>query len=188
MNIRGKARSISMDFETGDLLVTFSTRMCREELQAQYDRIKSADNLEIKAVRYRERRSLDANAYFHVLVGKIAESLSISKPRAKNLLIGRYGQPELLEDGTEVVLKSNIPVTTMLEQELLHCRACGVKMENGQEMVIYKVLRGSHTYNTKEMSCLIDGTVQDAKELGIETIPPDELARMVGRWHGKETV
>ena len=36
-------------------------------------------------------------------------------------------------------------------------------------------MRGSHTYDSKEMSRLIDGTVSEAKELGIETMPLDEL-------------
>ena len=46
-------------------------------------------------------------------------------------------------------------------------------------MVIYQVYRGSHTYDTKEMSILIGGTVQEAKDLDIETMPPDELERMM---------
>ena len=46
----------------------------------------------------------------------------------------------------------------------------------------YKIYRGSHTYDTKEMSVLIDGTVADAKELGIETLPPAELQAMKERW------
>jgi hypothetical protein len=36
------------------------------------------------------------------------------------------------------------------------------------------------------MSILIDGTVQEAKDLGIETIPPAELARLVKAWKPRE--
>ena len=32
------------------------------------------------------------------------------------------------------------------------------------------------------MSTLIDGTVAEAKELGIETMPPAELAKMMAAW------
>jgi hypothetical protein len=32
------------------------------------------------------------------------------------------------------------------------------------------------------MGILIDGTVSEAKNLGIETIPPDKLERMLGAW------
>jgi hypothetical protein len=43
-------------------------------------------------------------------------------------------------------------------------------------------LRGSHTYDTKEMSRLIDGVVEAAKELGIETLTPEQLERMKAAW------
>lgn len=41
------------------------------------------------------------------------------------------------------------------------------------------MLRGSSTYDTAEMSALIDGLVSECKEQGIETIPPQELERMM---------
>lgn len=140
--------------------------------------------LSIKAVKYREKRSLNANAYFHVLVGKLADALNISKPRCKNLLLHRYGQPYLLDDGSEAVVKSNVPVFQMLEQEQMHFFPCGSKVENGQELTFYKIRRGSHTYDTKEMSILIDGTVEECKEQGIETLPPEQIERMKAMWKG----
>ena len=57
--------------------------------------------------------------------------------------------------------------------------------ENGKEVVFYRIYRGSSTYDSKEMSLLIEGTVSDAKDLGIETIPPDELERMMLMWGKK---
>ena len=66
----------------------------------------------------------------------------------------------------------------MLEQEFLHCRAIGSVEENGKEIIFYKIYGGSHTYDTREMSILIDGTVQEAKDLGIETMTPDQIEEM----------
>jgi hypothetical protein len=43
-------------------------------------------------------------------------------------------------------------------------------------------MRGSHTFNTKEMSRLIDGTIEEAKELGIETATPEQIRRMMAAW------
>jgi hypothetical protein len=40
------------------------------------------------------------------------------------------------------------------------------------------MLRGSHDMNATEMSALIELAVQDAKELGIETLTPQELQHM----------
>lgn len=41
------------------------------------------------------------------------------------------------------------------------------------------MLRGSSTYDTAEMSTLINGLVEECKDLGIETMTPQELERMM---------
>ena len=52
--------------------------------------------------------------------------------------------------------------------------------ENGLDM--YILFKQTHTLNREEMSHLIDGTVYEAQALNIETLPPDELARMMNRY------
>ena len=175
----GKLKEPIIDFRSGRLTVLFEPN---EDFRDAYEKYKDCDKLSFEIKKYRAKRSLDANAYFHVLSGKIADELSISKQRSKNILIGRYGQPELLDDGSPALLKTNIPVNKMLEQETLHCFPCGSKMENGIELTFYRIYRGSHTYDTKEMSILIDGTVQEAKELGIETMTPKQLQEIKEKW------
>lgn len=177
MELTGKAVGASLDFDTNRFRITFEVNE-NDIVKAEYDRLKSYDKLKIKAVKYTQRRSLDANAYFHALVGKIADALTISKAKAKNVLICKYGQPQLLPDGDIMVYKTNAPEEFMWEQESIH--AVPVKYE--EKATFYKIYRGSHTYDTKEMSILIDGTVADAKELGIETITPTEIAEMKERW------
>lgn len=128
----------------------------------------------------RNKRSLNANAYFHVLMGKIAEKLKISKQRAKNLLLAKYGQREILEDGPLIIsILSNVD---MLEREDIHCVPVGYGEVNGKDFTHWAVLKPSHEYDTKEMAELIDGTIEDAKELGIETLSPAELERMKAAW------
>lgn len=41
---------------------------------------------------------------------------------------------------------------------------------------------GSSTYDTKQMSRLIDNIVQDCQAVGIETLTPDKLALLVEEW------
>lgn len=177
MELTGKAVGASLDFDTNRFRITFEVNE-NDVVKSEYDKLRSYDKLKIKAVRYTQRRSLDANAYFHVLVSKIADALTISKAKAKNVLICKYGQPQLLPDGSIMVYKTNAPEEFMWEQESIH--AIPVKYE--EKATFYKIYRGSHTYDTKEMSVLIDGTVADAKELGIETVTPTELAEMKERW------
>lgn len=177
MEFTGQVVGLVKDWRTGQMVITFSVNE-EEVIKEHFDKLRGYDKLKIKAVRYTQRRSLDANAYFHVLVGKIADVLTISKAKAKNVLICKYGQPQLLPDGNIMVYKTNAPEEFMWEQESIHC--IPVKYED--KATFYKVYRGSHTYDTKEMSVLIDGTVSDAKELGIDTATPAELAEMKERW------
>ncbi len=175
----GRLMQPIIDYVTGKLTALI---VMNEDFRQAYEELKDCKKLSIEIKPYREKRSLNANAYFHVLCGKIADKLSTSKYRCKNILIGRYGQPELLDDGSQAILKTNIPTSKMLEQETLHCMPCGSKEENGIEITFYRVYRGSHTYNTEEMSILIDGTVQEAKDLGIETMTPDQIEEMKQKW------
>ena len=147
------------------------------------DEIRGMENkevtLEVKQVG--RKRSLSANAYFHVLVGKIADKLNVSKPRCKNILLGRYGQRWIEADRPVIIsVRSDID---MLEFENPHCIPVGHGQVQGKDFTHYAVIRGSHEYNTVEMSHLIDGTVQEAKELGIETLPATVLERMMKAWN-----
>ena len=178
----GRLRQPIIDWETKKMIALI---LLNEDFKQAYDELEGCEKLSIEIKPYREKRSLNANAYFHVLCGKIADKLSMSKYRCKNILIGRYGQPDLLDNGSQAILKTNIPTSQMLEQETLHCMPCGSKEENGIEITFYRVYRGSHTYNTEEMSILIDGTVQEAKDLGIETMTPDQIEEMKQKWKVK---
>lgn len=131
----------------------------------------------------KKHRSLDANAYFHVLVGKLAQAQTppISKARCKNKLIADYGQEEYI-DGQMVVIKSNLPPEKMCNVEYLHTDCVKITEENGKEVYFYKVYRGTHTYDSKEMAKLIDGTIQECKNVGIDTATPEEIARMEQLW------
>jgi hypothetical protein len=142
--------------------------------------------LDIKAVKHRKKRSLDANAYFHVLVGKLADALRTSKAECKNELICLYGQPELL-DGEQLVYTTKAPPEYMNKQELLHTICSRVSYdENGEKLYTYNIYRGTHTYDSREMAILIDGTVSECKEQGIETIPPKDLEKMLKEWKPKQ--
>jgi hypothetical protein len=145
-----------------------------------YDLYKYLDrDLDIDIKIHREKRSLNANAYFHVLVDKIAEASGVSHNEIHNQLIADYGQMD--EDVKSIILADEIPWQRLTN---LHLRPTNHvdTLDNGKLYRVYIVMRGSHTYDTKEMARLIDGTVSEAKEMGIETLPPKELERMKQLW------
>ena len=117
------------------------------------------------------------------MIGKIYDAMHISKPRCHNLMLRRYGQ-NLTIDGHGAYIR--IPDTEKAEEMALetseyHIRPTSqvVTGNDGMNYRTYIMLMGSSQYDTEKMSHLIDGLVDECKAAGIETLPPDELARMM---------
>lgn len=180
MKCTGKLVATVRDYMTNKFRITLEVNEA-DTVSSQYDSIKDID-LSITLEKHKRKRSLDANAYFHLLVGRIADEQRISKPRCKNILLGRYGQRET-ENGKPVVI-SVLSDIDMMEREDIHTIAIGYGTVGDKEFTHYAVIRGSRTYDSKEMSVLIDGTVEEAQAIGIETMTPDELLRMKSLWKG----
>lgn len=178
MEIKGRLLSANNDVLTGKVHITFAVD---KYALSSIESLKDID-LRIIAKKWCDSRSKDANAYFHVLVGKLADTLNISKIACKNMMIARYGQPDYLPNQTPIVIKTNIPPEQMIEQEFLHTNPCRSEIQNGEEIVFYKVYRASHTLDSKEFSILLNGVVEECKEQGIETIPPRELEELLKKW------
>ena len=178
MECTGRLTSVTKDILSGKLNVTFQIDT---EPVEELNVLGRMEQIDIKADKHRKRRSLDANAYFHVLVGKIAEKMIVSKARMKNILICMYGQPEVLPDGSPLIYKTNAPVEYMMELESIH----SIPVKYVDDATFYKIYRGSHTYDSYEMSKLIEGTVAEAIEKGIDVKTPDEIRRMVSAWQSR---
>lgn len=145
-------------------------------------------NLRIEVSEDLKPRSLTANKYFHKLIGLMADAMDppISKAHCKNLMLARYGQREMI-DGSPVKFSSEVEPKEMLEVEYIHLQPIGFGVANGKTFTHYAVIRGSHTYNTKEMSILIDGTVSEAQALGVPTLSPNEIERLKALWKSNQS-
>lgn len=139
---------------------------------------------EIEVKKPRKARSLSANAYFHVLVDKLAKTSNISFAACKNELITSYGVVDKVDD-VPLIYKTNAPPEYMREREELHCKYIKTG-DDGAHW--YRIYKGSHDYNSKEFSQLLEGTISECKDQGIETLTPIELERMLKEWEKhKET-
>lgn len=135
-------------------------------------------NLEVKE--YRRKRSLDSNAYAWTLIGKLAHSMGITPLEVYQNAIqnigGNYEVIPIKQEAADHFKK-------VWEAKGLGwpCVDMGVSKIPG-----YRNLRayyGSSTYDTQQMSQLIDNLVQDCKALDIETLPPDKLALLKEEWN-----
>lgn len=178
MTIRGEIVSVYPDITLDQVFIQIQTT---KAVMPEIESVRGIDaDIEIK--KHREKRSLSSNAYFHVLVDKIRQALNISMAECKNNLISEYGQVQMLPDGEQMIYKTNAPEEYMKQLETIHTKCVKVTEENGKNVYFYRVYRGSSTYNSEEMAKLIQGTVDEAKELGIETLTPAEIKAMNERW------
>lgn len=132
---------------------------------------------DIQVEKWSEKRSLQANAYFHVLVNLIAKETKSSEDDVKRALVLSYGTPSRGTDGKYDAVK--VSSGTDISKFYPYFRHIGMD-EAGLDMYIF--YKRTRDLNREEMGRLIDGAVYEAKGLNIETLPPDELARMMNRY------
>lgn len=142
------------------------------------DGLKSGKDYDVEIKEHREKRSLDANAYFWVLVDRLAEKTRIPKTDIYRSYIREIG------GNHEMVCVIDAAVDKLRrgwEHNGLGWQTDTMpsKIPNCTNVILYY---GSSTYNTRQMSHLIDMAVQDCQEQGIETLPPEKLAGMMEEW------
>lgn len=121
---------------------------------------------------HKPKRSLNSNSYLWELCTRIADTLRVTKEEVYVQELKRYGQSDL------VSVKSEIDVKGYFK----YYEEAGTSKLNGKDFTHYRVFKGSSEYDSREMAVLIDGVVQDAEELGIETLPPHEVEKLKTLW------
>jgi hypothetical protein len=169
--LSGKIQGLAQDFGTRrvTLMLTVNEDAAAKNL---YDDLHEADKLSIKIDKYREKRSLNANAYAWKLLTEIANVVRSSKDEVYLEMLKRYGQSEIIS------VLAHIPIGEYVK----YCEEAGESKLNGKLFKHYKVYKGSSEFDSREMSIFLDGVVSEAKEMGIQTMTPDEVARLKSLW------
>lgn len=170
--LSGTIQGVSVDYKTDNALLTLSISQKQSAINC-YDDLHLAEKLSIKIDRYREKRSLNANSYCWVLIGKIADILRISKDECYLTMLKRYGQGAVAKIPKKYVDYFKRSYKYHEEHE---------KLQDEENAQYFRFWVGSSHYNVEEMSIFIDGIVNEAKEMGIPTETPDEIARLKSLW------
>lgn len=117
---------------------------------------------------YKEKRSLDQNAYAWKLITEIGNVLRKSKEEVYLQMLKDYGQSEIVS-----ILSSINP-----KGYFKYYEEVGKGTVNNKEFTHYKIFKGSSEFDSKEASIFIDGIVQECKQLGISTLTPNEIAQL----------
>lgn len=177
MKFTGKLLSVNRDWQTGEYNITFS--MNEKECLAEVDKIKDFEKLSVEAKQYKRKRSLDANALLWACLSDIASVLRADKWEVYLTMLKRYGK------FTYICVKPNI--VEAVKAQWRECEEIGTININGQEAVQLLCYFGSSTYDTKEMSVLIDGVISEMKELGLELPPSGDIERAIKEYEKYHT-
>jgi uncharacterized protein YgiM (DUF1202 family) len=165
-------------FSNGDvaLLVTlpreYQSKVDDLNKLCESDKLKT---IEIKV--YKEKRSLDSNAYCWTLLNKIAKKLSTTDEEVYIQMLKRYGAKDYI-----AAPKESEEILSRVYKIVEPVKDC---MINNTKAVTYRLIRGSSSYDVTEMSQLINGVVEEAKALGIETATTEELNKLILEWGNK---
>lgn len=201
MDLKGRIENLYRDFKTGKWNILLSLENYpAEEINDLLD-----CEIAIRLNKCRNKRSLDANAYFYVLVNKIAERAKLSDIEVHDKLLSQ-NLAYVIENGAVDWIvadwKSNahrlvkLAVTEHGKQQFKYyydsLQDVALNKPNGEPYRdsegnpktsrIFWHIKGSHEMDSKEMARLIDATVDEAKDLGIETMTPTDIEKMKQMW------
>lgn len=123
-------------------------------------------------VEHRKKRSLNANSYMWALINEIANAMRLSKEEVYLQMLKDYGQSEVIS------LLSSINVDGYFK----YYEVIGESILNNKEFKHIRIFKGSSEYDTREMSILLQGVVEEANSLGIETMTKDEIEHLKELW------
>lgn len=130
---------------------------------------------------YKKKRSLDANAYYWVLCGKLAEVMNCSPEEIYRGHIKEIGNYETICIPTKAVKSF-----AKLWKSNHTGRQISTRKSKIPGCTTVLAYYGSSDFDTQQMSRLIDNCIQDCKAVGVETMTPAELDALVERWDAHE--
>lgn len=167
-----KARILDLAFS-----VTGKQRLTLEldsDFREQFDSLRE-NEVEVTVKRYRKKRSLDANAYAWLLIGKLSERMRLPKDEVYRQHIRELG-------GYETVCVQNEALPRL--RDIWERNGLGYQVETFPSKINgctnCNLYYGSSSFDTKQMSQLIDSLIESCKAVGIETLPPDKLELLKG--------
>lgn len=143
----------------------------RNDLPQLRQQLESGKVFNVEIKQHREKRSLDANAYMWVLLDKMAEKLPESKDELYEKMLVEYGVFETVSLKKEAV-------EVFIKQWAGPVKRLGSGFVKGKEFEHLRICFGSSSYDTKQMSRLLEGIVRECQDLGIETKTPAELLEL----------
>lgn len=182
MKLKGKIVSLDLDFVSHKPKITIQLTNQESILTEEFNKLQEEELLDIDIVKHREKRSLNANAYFHLLVNKLARVYNRTDEEMKTMLNLSYGTIATDESGK--VLGCKVPKGANIKTFYPYAKYYKTDKDNCDCYLFYKQ---TSTLNTLEFSKLLNGVVQEAKDAGIETLDEIELKQLMASYEASNS-
>ena len=177
--MRANISSVSLDLCSGKLLVQLLADRSAEGVLSEFT---EGQELEVNMKRYSPKRSTNANAYMWTLIGDLAHLMKTTSNEIYLTYIRDYGKrtvSPIEEDMAELMIQAWGEKGLGYIAERMPRDS---KLEGYVNIVFYF---GTHLYSKEEFSALLEQIVDDCKEHGIDTRPPEEIASLVEAYYAK---
>lgn len=185
--LTGKIQSVAFTVD-GKPLISFEVNEGQPALKTA-QKFKDCPKINIKLSEHKEGRSLNANAYYWCLIGKLSKALHISMNYCHNVMLRRYGVLETVDETPVYLL---FPDTDEAQKKVDEAETYHVKPtsnvrtgKDGKMYRTYMLLKGSHEFTTAEMAALISGLRDECTNVGISVETPDEIANLLSLMGGR---
>lgn len=163
--MRAKLTNLSFSLNRESVLTITTRDDCREIWDNLHD-----TEVEVSIKKFKPKRGLSANALYWSTLAELARVLGYSNNAMHNIMLRKYGFPEIYDDEIVYVM---LPDTEEVEKKTLEDKSNHLRPTNqikpGKKgpYRAYMLMRGSSTYSTEEFSRLLDGLLEDSREVGI---------------------
>ena len=168
--ITTKTESFAWSADAAGMILSLRTPEARRIAES----VKQGKPYTVEIKEYRKKRTLDQNSLYWSVLTQFARAMRMSNAEAHNRMLRDYGQIARYGDKVAFVI---LPDTEEVEQQTLeaeteHLRPTSQIKEGNDGMMYrtYVLLRGSSTYDTAEMTRLIDGLIDECEQVGLEVL------------------
>ena len=165
-----KTDSIAWSADAAGLILSLRTPEARKIADA----VKKGKTYSVEIKEYRKKRSIDQNSLYWSVLTQFARAMHMSNLEAHNRMLRDYGQIKRFGDKIAYVV---LPDTDEVERQTLEAETEHLKPtsqvkigKDGMTYRTYIMLKGSSSYDTAEMTRLIDGLIRECEYVGLEVL------------------
>lgn len=124
------------------------------------------ERYEVKQVR--KRRSLTANAYYWVMLNKLARKLQLPDSEVHMNMLREYGTCEVF----------SLSMAVNPDEWFRYWDALMTDWDGSEERQVIKVYKGSSSMDSAEFAHLVNGMRDECEAQGLDVMTPSELASL----------